>query len=121
MRLLNILTCTELSTTLTGQDIYNSVSDTLKKKLLWTNCIFICTDRAPAKTGKFKGFVLRFKQDFPNIISTYCLIHREALMIKSIPDELKNVLDLVIKLNQELLKCEFSKKFVKKLVFVMKF
>ncbi|CAI6356277.1 unnamed protein product [Macrosiphum euphorbiae] len=31
-------------------------------------------------------------------ISTYCFIHREALMIKSIPDELKNVLNLVIKI-----------------------
>jgi hypothetical protein len=49
-------------------------------------------------TGKFKGFVSRLKQDFPNIISTHCFIHREALMIKSIPDELKNVLDLVIKI-----------------------
>ncbi|XP_025413407.1 zinc finger BED domain-containing protein 5-like [Sipha flava] len=49
-------------------------------------------------TGKFKGFVSRLKQDFPNIISTHCFIHREALMIKSIPDKLKNVLDLVIKM-----------------------
>jgi septum formation topological specificity factor MinE len=49
-------------------------------------------------TGKFKGFVFRLKQDFLNIISTHYFIHREALMIKSIPDELKNVLDLVIKM-----------------------
>lgn len=93
------LSCTELLTTSTGQDIYNCVSDTLKKnELLWTNCISVCTDGAPAMTGKFKGFVSRLKQDFPNIISTHCFIHREALMIKSIPDELKNVLDLVIKM-----------------------
>jgi hypothetical protein len=47
-------------------------------------------------TSKFKGFVSRLKQDLPIIISTHCFIHREALMIKSIPDDLKNVLDLVI-------------------------
>jgi hypothetical protein len=49
-------------------------------------------------TGKFKGFVSKLKQDFPSIISTHCFIHREALMIKSFPDEFKNVLDLVIKI-----------------------
>lgn len=54
------LSCTELLTTSTGQDIYNCVSDTLKKnELLWTNCISVCTDGAPAMTGKFKGFVSR--------------------------------------------------------------
>jgi hypothetical protein len=66
------LSCTELLTTSTGQVIYNCVSDTLKKnELLWTNCISVCTDGAPAMTGKFKGFVSRLKQDFPNIISNY--------------------------------------------------
>jgi len=45
-------------------------------------------------TGKFKGFVSKLKQVFLNIVST----HREVLMMKTIPDELKSVLDLVIKI-----------------------
>jgi len=49
-------------------------------------------------TGKFKGFVSRLKQDFLNIVSTHCFIDREALMMKTIPDELKNIFDLVIKM-----------------------
>jgi hypothetical protein len=49
-------------------------------------------------TGKFKGSVSRLKQDFPNIISNHYFIHHKTLMIKSIPDELKNVLYLVIKM-----------------------
>jgi len=44
---------------------------------------------------KFKVFVLRLKQDFPNIISTHCFVNRGASVIISNPNELKNVLDSV--------------------------
>jgi len=75
------------------------MSDTLEKnKLIWTNCISGYTDGTPAMTGKFKVFISRLKQDFPNIVSTNCFIHREVLMMKTIPDELKSILDLVIKM-----------------------
>lgn len=47
-------------------------------------------------TGKFKGFVAKIKQHFSNMGSTHCFIHREALMVKTIPAELKSVLDLVV-------------------------
>lgn len=48
--------------------------------------------------GKFKGFISRIKQEFPYIRSTHCFIYREALMMKTIPDELKRVLDFVFKM-----------------------
>jgi hypothetical protein len=49
-------------------------------------------------TGRSKGFVSRVKQDFPNVGSTHCFIHREALVAKTIPAELKSVLDSVVKM-----------------------
>jgi hypothetical protein len=49
-------------------------------------------------TGRLKGFVSRVKQDFPNVGSTHCFIHREALVAKTIPAELKSVLDSVVKM-----------------------
>jgi len=93
------LSCTELLTTSAGQNIYDSVNDTLEKnKPLWANCNSVYTDGVPAMTGKFKGFVSRLKQDFPNICLTHCFIRLEALMTKTISDELKSVLALVIEM-----------------------
>ncbi|KAL4104841.1 hypothetical protein QTP88_020117 [Uroleucon formosanum] len=91
------LACSELPTTSTGADLYDSMSNTLTDNgLSWKNCLSVCTDGAPAMTGKFKGFVAKVKQNFPNVGSTHCFIHREALMVKTIPAELKSVLNLVV-------------------------
>eukprot|EP00102_Acyrthosiphon_pisum_P012014 XP_008180993.1 PREDICTED: SCAN domain-containing protein 3-like [Acyrthosiphon pisum] len=91
------LECSELPTTSTGADVYDSMSNTLTENgLSWKNCLSVCTDGAPAMTGKCKGFVAKVKQNFPNVGSTHCFIHREALMVKTIPAELKSVLNLVV-------------------------
>jgi len=55
-------------------------------------------DGAPTMTEKCKGFVSRLKQEFSNICSTHCFIQHEALMMKTIPDDLNSVLHLVIKI-----------------------
>jgi hypothetical protein len=47
--------CTELLSTSTGLDIYNSISSTFEKNgLSWKNCLSVCTDGAPAMTGRLK-------------------------------------------------------------------
>jgi hypothetical protein len=66
-------------------------------------------------SDKFKGFISKLKQNFPNIISTHCFIYREALMIKSIPDELKNVLDLVIKMVNYIKSRDLKTRILKKM------
>ena len=38
------------------------------------------------------------KEKFPGDAGTHCTIHRQALMAKTLPDQLKNVLDNVFKL-----------------------
>lgn len=91
------LACSELPTTSTGAEVFDSMSNTLTDNgLSWKNCLSVCTDGAPAMTGKFKGFVAKVKQNFPNVGSTHCFIHREALMVKTFPTELKSVLNLVV-------------------------
>ncbi|KAF0749126.1 SCAN domain-containing protein 3-like [Aphis craccivora] len=91
------LACSELPTTSTGADVYDSMSNTLiENGLSWKNCLSVCTDGAPAMTEKFKGFVAKVKQNFPNVGSTHCFRHHEALMVKTIPAELKSVLNLVV-------------------------
>jgi hypothetical protein len=59
------LSCTELPVTSSGLDIYNSMTATLEEnKLCWRNCISVCTDGAPAMTGRIKGFISRLKPFF---------------------------------------------------------
>src|SRR6218665_282241 len=56
--------------------------------------IVVCTDGAPAMLGCRSGFQTLVKQKSPNIVG--CTIHRQALMVKTMPDEFKNVLNEVI-------------------------
>ena len=48
--------------------------------------------------GKSKEFVLNVKQTNPDVQITRCFLHREALMARTLPDELKEVLDTAVKL-----------------------
>jgi len=75
----HFLAVSELPTTATGAEVYDSISNTLTDNgLSWKNCLFVCTDGAPAVTGNFKGFVAKFKKKCPNVSSTHCFIHRDA-------------------------------------------
>jgi hypothetical protein len=65
-----------------------------ENKLCWGNCISVCIDGAPAITGRIKDFISRLQQDFPNVGSTRCFLHREALVAKTIPAALRSVMDL---------------------------
>ena len=62
----------------------------------WQYLIGICTDGAPAMLGCRFGFQTLVKQKSPNIVGTHCTIYRQALMMKTVSDELKNVLNHVI-------------------------
>lgn len=91
--------CKEMPSTTTGQNIYDVVTSTLENDgISWENCTSVCTDGAPAMTGRFKGFVSIIKREFPHIIGTHCFIHREALMTKNLGSELKNVIDSAVKM-----------------------
>jgi len=93
------LACKELPLTSTGSDINNCMTSTLKENgLYWKNCISVCTDGAPAMTGRMKGFTSRLKQDFPHIVFSHCFLHREALVAKTIPEGLKNVMSSVVEM-----------------------
>ena len=48
--------------------------------------------------GKSKGFVFKVKQTNLDVQITRCFLYREALIAKTLPDELKEVLDTAVKL-----------------------
>jgi hypothetical protein len=67
-----------------------------ENKLCFGNYISVCTYGEPAITGRIIGFISRLKQDFPNVGSTHCFLHREALVVKPIPAPPMSVMDSVV-------------------------
>ncbi|XP_076324212.1 zinc finger BED domain-containing protein 5-like [Tachypleus tridentatus] len=95
----DFLCCRELPETTKGQDIYDALSSYLNHwDLTWEKCVGICTDGCPSMIASVKGFVTLVKQSQPNIFITHCFLHREALVAKAIGPELKEVLDMVVKM-----------------------
>ncbi|KRX18486.1 Zinc finger BED domain-containing protein 5 [Trichinella nelsoni] len=58
----------------------------------------ICTDGARAMCGKNSGVVTRVFKQSPNASWTHCSLHREALVSKTISDDLKNALNTAVKI-----------------------
>ena len=48
--------------------------------------------------GNRKGFISLAKQENKEIVTTHCFLHREALISKTLPSELKEVLDEVVRM-----------------------
>lgn len=90
--------CQELKQTTTGKDIFDLVDENVKKNnLRWENCVSVCTDGASAMLGHKKGFAAKVLEENQSIKIVHCMIHREVLVSKSLPANLKKVLDEVVK------------------------
>ncbi|GFS80929.1 SCAN domain-containing protein 3 [Trichonephila clavipes] len=93
------LCCRELPDFTTGKHIFQVISSYLEEiKVSWKLCIGICTDCAPAMTGHLKGFVAHVKELNEDILVTHCFLHREALVTKFLPSDLKIVLEQCVKM-----------------------
>ena len=67
----------------------------LAHDISWEHVISVCTDGSPAMLGCRSGFQTLVKEKTPDAIG-YTL-HRQTLMVKTMPDKLKSVLNDVIK------------------------
>ncbi|GFY25957.1 SCAN domain-containing protein 3 [Trichonephila clavipes] len=93
------LCCRELPDFTTGKHIFQVISSYLEEiKVSWKSCIGICIDGAPAMTGHLKGFVAHVKELNEDILVTHCFLHREALVTKFLPSNLKIVLEQCVKM-----------------------
>jgi len=92
-----ILFSQTLITTTKVVDVFSVLSDLLiSNSLSREKVIGICTDGAQAMTGCKNGFIQLVKEK--NIIGSHCIIHRQALACKTLPESLNSVLNLAIKI-----------------------
>jgi hypothetical protein len=95
----DLLFCKPLESHTTGKDVFEIINNYFTEKgLSWEKCIDVCTDGAPAMVGRLSGAVTRIKQVAANCTSSHCMLHREALATKSMPVEMKTVLDTSVKI-----------------------
>ncbi|KAI6649594.1 hypothetical protein LOD99_6760 [Oopsacas minuta] len=91
------LFCHCLETTTKGEDVFQQVSDYFDRMgLSWKNVSACTTEDAPAMLGIHSGFRARVKTVNPVSKHNHCMIHRYPLASKTLPSDLKLVLDDVV-------------------------
>ena len=73
--------------------VYNFLHD---NGIPLSNLLQIATDGASAMTGKHNGFVAKFKEVAPHIMTIHCIIHRQHLAAKSLDNEMEEALKVAI-------------------------
>ena len=87
------LFCKPLTTTTKAIDVMNIFSECFEKEeLSWSTLTGVCTDGAPEMLGSKSGFATLVKKKNPDITTIHCMIHREALASKTLPINMKSVL-----------------------------
>ncbi|XP_007648258.1 zinc finger BED domain-containing protein 5 [Cricetulus griseus] len=91
------LFCKPLNTAATARDVFERVGSFLKEhKLSWEMVCGICTDGARAMLGCQSGFQHLVLNESPKVIGTHCMIHLQTLAMKTLPQDLKEVMQSVI-------------------------
>ena len=67
-----------------------------KGNINWASLCGVCTDGTPALLEAKSGFQTLVKNKAPNLVTTHCFIHWEALASKTLPDAFKCVFDVII-------------------------
>jgi hypothetical protein len=82
----------------TGNDIFRVTGQYLRENgLQWKYCVIVCADGASSVTSEVRGFVVKVRELNPEMRFDHCLIHREAIVAKTSPGVLNNMLDEVIR------------------------
>lgn len=94
----DFLFCKPLQTNTTGEAVFEVIHEfMLSNEIEWAECVGLSTDGARAMVGRLTGVVKQVKDVAPLLIAFHCSIHREALATKTMPTNLKTVLDEAVK------------------------
>ena len=93
------LFCQKMKERTIVKDICDLVNAFLRENsIAWNKVGLVCTDGAPTMIGHRSGcFIALMKQVALHIVSNYCSIRKHASACKTLPFELKSVLDSVVK------------------------
>ena len=93
------LMCKSLETATKGVDIFTKIETFYNQEGLdFNKLIGSTTDGAPAVLGRHSGFKAKLQRVAPHAFMIHCMIHREALAARTMPESLMNVLSQVIKI-----------------------
>ena len=95
----DLLISRELETTSKGIDVVNSISEYFEKyNIMWDKLVALCTDCAPAMLGSRSGLATLVKRKNVSVITTHCIIHRQALAAKTLTAFFNDTLQMAIKI-----------------------
>jgi hypothetical protein len=87
-----------LNSTSKGSDVLSAIDIFFDQNdLSWKKVVGVCTDGAPAMIESRPGFVKLAKDKNPSIFGSHCVIHRQALAVKTLSSEIKKILEICIK------------------------
>ena len=90
------LFCETLSARTTTSEIWEDAVY-VERGIKWEDAVGVCTDDATQMLGCRSWFQTLVKGKSPNIKGTHCTIHRQALIMKTAPEEFNNGFAVVIK------------------------
>lgn len=91
------LFCSPLETTTTARDVFEKVGSFFQNhQITWGSVCGVCTDGAPAMLGCRSGFQRLVSNESPKVIGTHCMIHRQVLATKTLPQSFQEILKGVV-------------------------
>lgn len=105
-----------LETTARGIDVFEKVVSYFEKNNVeWEKLVGSCTDGAPAMLGSRSGFAKLLKEKNASIITSHCTLHRQALAMKTLPENFGEALKKAIKLVNTVKSSALNTRIFKKL------
>jgi hypothetical protein len=83
----------------TAEEVFASLNAfIISHNMDWLRCVGVSTDGARAMSGRLTGLAARIKEIAPSATWFHCCLHRDALVVKKIPEELQQTLNESVKI-----------------------